>query len=439
MLGKNRIGAILLMSGEGARFGSSVPKQFQPLAGKKIFMHTLEVFLKAEWIDEIILVCHLDWIHKVQEIVGSKASVVAGGQTRQASSYLGLKGFIKPPEIVIIHDAVRPFVSQKILRDNAEGAIQWGAVDTCIPSNDTLVHAPGGRCISSIPLREELFRGQTPQSFRYNLIIKAHEQTKWVNASDDCRLVLEMGAKVGVVTGDEHNLKITTELDLFLAEQLLRLNMQVPLPQTGSIKDKRFAVLGGLGGIGSAVCRLLEAEGAIAIPLSRQTGVDLTRPRLIIQAFKRLGSIHGLINCAGALLVKPLEELSLKDIQQLVHINFTGLVIACQQAKILEGGHIINIASSAYTRGRKHYSIYSAAKAAVVNFTQALSEEKPHLRVHAVIPQRTNTAMRTSNFPEEDVSSLLDPQDVAKTIVNLLKDSLNTNSLVEVKKKACPV
>ncbi len=439
MIGANRIGALLLMSGEGARFGGSVPKQFQHLAGKKIFLHTLETFLQAEWIDEIVLVCHPDWIDQVREEAGKKASVIAGGKTRQESSYKGLQGFISPPDIVIIHDAVRPFVSQKILRDNVEGAMQWGAVDTCIPSSDTLVHAPEREIIASIPLREEFLRGQTPQSFRYPLIVKAHRETQAANASDDCRLVLELGEKVGIVPGDENNLKITTELDLFLAEQIFRLRKQTIGPKIGSIKGKRFAVLGGFGGIGSALCRLLEEEGALPIPLSRRTGLDLTQPLSISKTFQELGVLSGLINCAGNLVVKSLDSLTTEEIERQVHINFTGLVIACQKAEIEEGGHLINIASSAYTRGRKNYSIYSAAKAAVINFTQALAEEKPHLRIHAVIPQRTNTAMRTANFPQEDKASLLAPEEVAKTIVNLLKDPLTTGSLAEVKKRACPV
>ena len=425
------------MGGEGRRFGNELPKQFHRLAGKPVFVHTLEVFLQTEWIDEIVLVCHSDWIHLVQDTIEKKVRVVAGGSTRQESSLKGLKGFQIPPHVVLIHDAVRPFVTQKILQDNANEALRWGAVDTCIPSADTLVHAPEGQTIHEIPLRDHFLRGQTPQSFQYDLILRAHEEAakqKIANASDDCRLVLHLGKTVKVVAGDEHNIKITTELDLFLAEQLFRLRKKTVSNFPGSIKGKRFAVLGGSGGIGSAVCELLEKEGAKAFSLSRRTGLDLTRPLSIVQAFQEIGEIDGLINCAGALLVKPLELHSILEIEMLLQVNFTGLVIACQQAKIRSGGHIINLASSSFTRGRKNYGIYSSSKAAVINFTQALAEERPELRVHAVIPQRTKTPMRSKNFPGEDASSLLDPKEVAETILHLLKDPLGTGSLVEVKK-----
>lgn len=437
MLKNFQVGAVLLMAGEGVRFGGPVPKQFERLAGKKIFLHTLEAFLEASWIDEIVLVAPSGWVKTVQEEVGEKARVVAGGSSRQESSFNGLKGFSKKIDIVLIHDAVRPFVTGDLLEKNALGAIEWGAVDTCIPSNDTLVYAPRGETIVDIPLRAQFLRGQTPQSFRYDLIVRAHEEALLEdveNASDDCRLVLRLGHKIGIILGDEHNRKITTELDLFLAEQILRLRKKKDIQGTGSIKGKRFAILGGFGGIGSAVCSLLEKEGAVATPLSRKTGVDLTKPFSLPKIFQELGPLDGLINCAGSLKVKPLEHHALEEIEELIQVNFTGLVIACQQAQIQNGGHIINVASSAYTRGRKNYGIYSAAKAAVINFTQALAEEKPHLCIHAVIPQRTKTAMRERNFPDEDPTSLLEPLDVAKTILELLKDSKSTGDLVEVKK-----
>lgn len=439
MLKDFRIGAVLLMAGEGVRFGGPVPKQFERLAGKKIFLHTLETFLEASWIDEIVLVCPEGWVERVQAEVGKRARAVAGGSSRQDSSLKGLKGFLTPPDIVLIHDAVRPFVTLDLLEKNALGAIESGAADTCICSSDTLVYAPRGKIIEDIPERAHFLRGQTPQSFRYDLIVKAHEEAireGVQNTSDDCKLVLRLGHKVAITPGDEYNKKITTELDLFLAEQILRLRKKPVLEQQGSVEGKSFAVLGGLGGIGSAVCELLEKEGAKAIPLSRKTGVDLTKPLALPAIFQKLGPIDGLINCAGVLKVKPLELHSLEEIEELIQVNFTGVVIACQQANIRPSGHIINVASSAYTRGRKNYGIYSAAKAAVINFTQALAEEKPHLCVHAVIPQRTKTAMRQTNFPGEDPSLLLDPLDVAEAILALLK-SKTTGDLIEVK-KACP-
>lgn len=214
-----RIGAILLMGGVGKRFGSDIPKQFLPLGNRPVFSHTLETVLASGFFDEILLVCHSDWMTKVKE-----GKVVEGGDTRQESSYRGLKAFSQKPDIVLIHDAVRPFVTVEILQKNIAKAIEHGAVDTCIPSADTLVYAPGCKIIADIPKRADYLRGQTPQTFRYELILEAHEKARLdgiENASDDCSLVLRLGKEIHVVLGEEKNMKITSELDLLIAEQLL--------------------------------------------------------------------------------------------------------------------------------------------------------------------------------------------------------------------------
>lgn len=214
---EKRIGAIILLGGEGLRFGSKIPKQFHLLGDKKIYLHTLDNLNSTRLFDEIVLVCHPDWMNLPHE------GVIRGGRTRQESSFLGLKGFKKRPDIVLIHDGVRPFVSERILRENVEGALRWGAVDTCIPSRDTLVHAPSAGWIESIPNRDEYLRGQTPQTFRMDWILEAHERALEdgiQNASDDCRLVMRIGKKVHVVAGEEENIKITSEFDLMIANYL---------------------------------------------------------------------------------------------------------------------------------------------------------------------------------------------------------------------------
>ena len=220
----HRIGAILLMSGEGLRFGSSTPKQFHLLGNKPVYYHTLGTFLKTVFFDEIILVCLEGWIKKVQNEIGHLARVIPGGKNRQESSLLGLKAFQSPPKIVLIHDAVRPFVSEQILRDNIEQALIHGAVNTCIPSTDTLIFSPDRQTIETIPNRADYMRGQTPQTFLYNWILEAHERAVRQGikkATDDCRLVLDLGKPVKIVLGNEKNFKITSEWDLKIATAFL--------------------------------------------------------------------------------------------------------------------------------------------------------------------------------------------------------------------------
>jgi ribitol-5-phosphate 2-dehydrogenase (NADP+) / D-ribitol-5-phosphate cytidylyltransferase len=217
-----RFTALLLMAGIGSRLGSPLPKQFHLLGPQKIYLHTLTVFLGAEIFSEIILVCHPDWIEEVQSEIPSnpRIRVISGGSTRQASSFLGLQACDPATEYVMIHDAVRPFVSKEILERNKKAAIKYRAVDTCIPSADTIVYSEDGKKITSIPPRKTYLRGQTPQTFDYQLICEAHRKTRQTTATDDCSLILELQQDVAIVAGEENNMKITTELDIELAKKL---------------------------------------------------------------------------------------------------------------------------------------------------------------------------------------------------------------------------
>lgn len=446
MLNQDIQKAILLLAGTGLRFGSEIPKQFLRLAGKKVYLHTLETFLKTGLFQEIVLVCPAPWIPSVKEDLApysnSSIVIIEGGTTRQESSLRGLQACGEKTNTVVIHDGVRPFVSAEIIKENVAKAIEYGAVDTCIPSADTLVHTTDRKVIDTIPNRSEYLRGQTPQSFKYSLILQAHLNASnqgIFDNSDDCSLVLNSGHPVHIVSGSEENIKITSELDLSLAEQILRLKLfsSGALTEDGCLTGKRFAVTGGTGGIGKAICALLEKQGAVAIPLSRtapEYSVDLTSFQAARAAFDKMGPLDGLINCIGLLQTKKIEELSPEEIERMIATNLTSVIYTCKSAHLKQGAHILNIASSSYMRGRKNYAVYSSTKAAVVNFTQGLAEERPELLINALIPQRTNTAMRRDNFPDEDPSILLEPEEVAIEALRLLTQTSVTGTLIEVKK-----
>lgn len=433
------ITAILLMSGTGERFGSDTPKQFLNLSGKKIYLHTLEAFLPFIEFQEILLVCHPDYItHVEKEVSDPRVRIVPGGYSRQDSTYQGLLSCHPGTTHVVIHDAVRPFITRKIIQDNLDALKHHQAVDTCIPSADTIVHAERCDRITSIPNRSHYLRGQTPQSFSYPLLLEAHEKQSHPEASDDCRLVLDLGHSVHIVPGDESNIKITNELDLFLAEQLMqRKQASLPISKT-SIKGKTYAIAGGTGGIGSALATLLKKEGAHPLILSKSSPthpIDLTDFEATRNLFESLGPLDGLINCVGHLSLKPFHSLSSKEIDHLIASNLHSLLYSCRCAHIKPGGHIVNLSSSSFSRGRKSYTLYSSAKAAIVNFTQGLAEERPDLHINAVVPQRTATPMRSQNFPNEPPSTLLSPQTVAQEILSLLKQAGTTASLLEIRKK----
>lgn len=435
------------MGGEGKRFSSSLPKQFHRLSGKKVYLYTLETFVKSQLFKEIILVCHKSYIDEIANDIqalrntSSPIRVIAGSDTRQLSSEIGIKSSLF--DYVLIHDAVRPFVSLTILEDNIEALKKFDACDTCIPSADTIVHSKDQELITSIPDRSKYLRGQTPQSFKKDLLIKAHEnalKNNITNASDDCQLITT--DPIHIVKGSETNIKITSSFDLCIAEHLLRLKV-TPLNSIHktSLKGKTYVVTGATGGIGQEICNLLESENATIIRLSLSSSehpIDLTdfnSSKILFEKLeKTYGAFDGLINSVGYLKISPLKNLKAKDLSDLIDKNFTALTHSCKLCPLKEEAHIINIASSSYSRGRENYAIYSAMKAAVVNFTQGLSEEMPKLSINSIIPPRTQTDMRLKNFPKENLSTLLHPKHTAEKVVEILKVKNMTGMTVEIKK-----
>lgn len=221
--------AIILASGTGERFGEKIPKQFYKFEGKTILEHSIDAFEKNKNIDEIILVTNPKFRDLAEEILKNNdykkvTKLLNGGKTRVESSYVGTS---ETPEEsnVLIHDAVRAFVTQKIIDDNIEALKKYEAVGTAIDTVDTIIQVDESNVITAIPPRKFLKRVQTPQSFRANLIKKAHEMAlkdEDANFTDDCGLILRYNlAPIHIVDGDELNVKITHKNDLNVIKNML--------------------------------------------------------------------------------------------------------------------------------------------------------------------------------------------------------------------------
>ena len=228
--------ALILAAGVGSRMGNAdKPKQFLPIYGKPLMVHTIEAFEMHDDIDAVVIATNDQYIDQVkvwckQYDLGKVKAVVAGGDSRQESVYKGLMAISKisssNDDIVVIHDAARPLISQKIISTNISGAKEYGAVDTVIKASDTIVNSVDGEKITDIPNRSQLYQGQTPQSFKLGLIIEAHEKAKngqIPNVTDDAKLVISMGKDVYLVEGSKQNFKITTFDDLMMLKALLKI------------------------------------------------------------------------------------------------------------------------------------------------------------------------------------------------------------------------
>ena len=218
-----RIAALIMAAGKGVRAGAGLPKQYRKIAGRALLRHTLDRF------------CHLPEIGSVQVIINPDdealynaaveglplAPPIAGGDSRQESVRLGLEALAdQPPDIVLIHDAARPFVDAATLQAviaalaEAEGAI------AAVPVTDSVKLTEGRNILKGIQ-RDGLWRALTPQGFHFQAILEAHRKARGLRMTDDASVAEHAGMTVRLVQGNEDNFKITHEEDFSRAERLL--------------------------------------------------------------------------------------------------------------------------------------------------------------------------------------------------------------------------
>ena len=450
--------AVILSGGMGARFGGTLPKQFTKLAGKAVIEYTVEAFEKSLNIDEIIIVSHPSYVDLIWKFVKKNqwkkvTKVFNGGKERFDSTYSALQGLEGEDNNsnILLHDAVRPLINESIINNCIDALRNFEAVDVVIPSADTLVEVYDDGCISNIPNRAVMRRGQTPQAFKLGTLKQAYQRA--INAQRfsftcDCGVVRSMvpGVRVATVVGAESNMKVTHPIDLFIAEKLLQEANKISF-NTGDnldyIKGKNIIIFGGNSGIGLEIKKAAILLGANVEIASRSfNNVDIVDiecvKNYLAQMEKKLGCIDYIINTAGVLIKKPIDILTNEEVHTLININFIGAVniaMASKQYLKKSSGMLLNFTSSSYTRGRSYYALYSSSKAAIVNFTQAIAEEwsSENIKVNCINPERTATPMRTINFGIEPAELLLDPRDVALTSLKVLGAN-STGLIIDVRK-----
>lgn len=227
---------VILAGGIGSRMGNTEkPKQFLNIGNKPIIVHTVEKFMLCDKFDGIIILCPKQWIEHTKNIlskymyVTDRVAIIEGGSTRNetimnAINYIEKDYELDDDTIIVTHDAVRPFLTYRIIEDNINAALKYGACDTVISATDTIVCSYDSEKISEIPDRSKLYQGQTPQSFRALKLKKMYE-----GLSEEQKQILTDAAKIFVINkepvylvdGETFNIKVTYPYDITIAESLL--------------------------------------------------------------------------------------------------------------------------------------------------------------------------------------------------------------------------
>ncbi|MFT8736831.1 MAG: bifunctional cytidylyltransferase/SDR family oxidoreductase [Zymomonas mobilis] len=434
--------AVILGGGKGTRFGDPLPKQFKVLGGKPIVQYTLEAFFSHPAIDEIIVTYPVEYRKEIEKITAPFAAkkmvtLVAGGASRMETTMAALSAIGDRHVKILFHDAVRPFVSHDIISDSLAALDKHQAVDVVIPTADTIVSVDNAQeCLVSIPKRSLLRRGQTPQGFWSDGLTAAYraiDSEILDQFSDDCGVFLYQypDADIGVVCGDDKNIKITTPIDFFLAEQILYSGQAASRSVLSEEKSqKSVVVFGASSGLGASAVKAMEAKGWQVFSASRSTGTDICNPEQVNRFFKEVAAktsdIDAVAVFSGVLKTGKITEMTREEISQMIDVNLVGsLNVALAAFPYLKksSGHLFMVSSSSYFRGRANSAVYSASKAAVVNLTQALSEEwaDDNIAVSCIAPRRANTPMRRKAFPNEDPAICLDPEIVSRQVIAMLE------------------
>ena len=456
--------AVVLAGGTGTRVGLSIPKQLIKIAGRPIIEHTIAAMQASPVVDEIVVMMAPGHLDEVRAIVrggeyDKVSQVLEGAGTRNDTTAAALAALGEEECNVLLHDAVRPLVSQTIIAANVAALASHRAVDTAIPSADTVIRvsADAARMTDVLP-RHLLRRGQTPQSFRLSTIraayAKAAEDPDFT-ATDDCTVVLRYlpEVEIAVVPGHERNMKVTEPIDIYIADKLFQMTSAdhpAPLSEAdyrSRLAGKTMVVFGGSYGIGGDIAVLAREHGATVRVFSRSfTGTHVERREEVsasaAQVLAETGRVDFVVNTAGVLPRGRLAEASQETIFSATEVNYLAPVFIAQEFYphlAASRGSLLLFTSSSYTRGRAGYSLYSSAKAAVVNLTQALADEwaASGVRVNCVNPERTGTPMRTRAFGAEPPGTLLDSADVARQSLDVLLSEL-TGHVIDIRRSDGP-
>jgi 2-C-methyl-D-erythritol 4-phosphate cytidylyltransferase len=217
----NRTGAIIVAAGSSRRMGG-VDKLLRPLDGRPVLAYSIAAFAASNEVDELVVVAsnaNYDAVSAIVSQLSPGSRVVLGGERRQDSVRAGLDA-LGDVDYVLVHDAARPLVNEALIEAVLQGAAEAGAAICAVAVSDTIKRGSEGLIVETVD-RAALYQAQTPQAFRRDLLLRAHQQDAG-DATDDAALVERLGEPVRLVQGSPRNIKVTTPDDLHVAEALLQ-------------------------------------------------------------------------------------------------------------------------------------------------------------------------------------------------------------------------
>jgi len=376
------IAAIVLAGGSGERFGSTIPKPFMSLNGKPVLQWAIDVIEPA--VDEVVVVAPEPWRHYKWAPAGnSRTSSVRDGLT------------VTTADRILIHDGVRPFLTSRIVTEVIAALDKHPAVDTAVPVVDGLL-------IDGTPQpKAGVWLGQTPEGFHRQVLEEAFRLATGDWQDEVTMVWATLGIEPHVIRGVDLNTKLTYPKDLENAEGVMRFWHEpiTAIPEiTGTV-----LILGGTGGIGAAVASRLPD-----IVAPSRSDLDLSGPFTI-----DLTGIQAVVHAAGAYETEA----------DIMPVNFDSIRRLVDQARTQNWtGNIVVVSSTAATYGRRGIGLYSASKAALNTWIEAVHDELTDdgIRINAVAPAKVATRLQRSINPDADPAGMLSPGQVADRILPYL-------------------
>lgn len=223
----------ILAGGVGSRLGADMPKQFLMLGNKPVIVYSLEKFLSCSRMDHVFIGVHPDYLEYTRELVEryvpeerNRVHILCGGGSRNDTLQNIIAAIDKlrqdsEEDIIVTHDAARPFVTMRMIEENIDAAVKYGAVNTVCPATDTIVISQDGETVRDIPNKAVMYYGHSPQSFRINMLKKLYStltQEEKDILTDACKICCLRGQPVALVRSEYTNLKITTPGDYLIAQ-----------------------------------------------------------------------------------------------------------------------------------------------------------------------------------------------------------------------------